>query len=133
MASRGKSTVPDELLDRPLDGSDALEAFQSGDLDHHLDDEEEQSSGNHRNGHSRKRVLTDDGRLDLSLPRAEAAARPRLAQVPPRREARLYPRHWDSLQLFLTDGRVKMDNNSVKSPARPIALSRKNALFAGHD
>ena len=27
------------------------------------------ASGNHRNGHSRKRVLTDDGRLDLSIPR----------------------------------------------------------------
>ena len=86
MASRRKPAVPEELLDQLLDGTDALEAFQSGDLvqdlkkalaerilnaelDHHLDHEEEQASGNHRNGHSRKRVLTDDGRLDLSIPR----------------------------------------------------------------
>ena len=86
MANKRKPAVPDELLDQLLDGSDALEAFQSGELvqdlkkalaerilnaelDHHLDDGDEQSSGNHRNGHSRKRVLTDDGRLDLSIPR----------------------------------------------------------------
>ncbi len=42
-------------------------------------------------------------------------------------------RHWDGLRLFLADGRVEMDSNSVENLARPIALSRKNALFAGHD
>ncbi len=42
-------------------------------------------------------------------------------------------RHWDGLQLFLADGRVEMDSNSVENLARPIALNRKNALFAGHD
>ena len=42
-------------------------------------------------------------------------------------------RHWNGLQLFLADGRVEMDSNSVENLARPIALSRKNALFAGHD
>ena len=42
-------------------------------------------------------------------------------------------RHWDGLQLFLADGRVEMDSNSVENLIRPIALNRKNALFAGHD
>ena len=42
-------------------------------------------------------------------------------------------RHWDGLRLFLADGRVEMDSNSVENLARPIALNRKNALFAGHD
>ena len=42
-------------------------------------------------------------------------------------------RHWDGLQLFLADGRVEMDSNAVENLARPIALTRKNALFAGHD
>ena len=42
-------------------------------------------------------------------------------------------RYWDGLQLFLADGRVEMDSNSVENLARPIALNRKNALFAGHD
>ena len=42
-------------------------------------------------------------------------------------------RHWDGLQTFLQDGRVEIDSNSVENLIRPIALNRKNALFAGHD
>jgi len=42
-------------------------------------------------------------------------------------------RHWDGLQVFLTDGRVEMDTNPVENTIRPITLNRKNALFAGHD
>ncbi len=42
-------------------------------------------------------------------------------------------RHWDGLQIFLTDGRVEMDTNPVENTIRPITLNRKNALFAGHD
>lgn len=34
--------------------------------------------------------------------------------------------------LFLTNGRIEMDN-AVERTIRPIALNRKNALFAGHD
>jgi transposase len=41
--------------------------------------------------------------------------------------------HWDGLQHFLTDGRVEIDSNAVENTIRPIALNRKNALFAGHD
>ena len=41
--------------------------------------------------------------------------------------------HWAGLQTFLTDGRVEMDSNPVENLIRPIALNRKNALFAGHD
>jgi transposase len=42
-------------------------------------------------------------------------------------------RHWNGLQTFLTDGRVEIDSNKVENLVRPIALNRKNALFAGHD
>jgi len=42
-------------------------------------------------------------------------------------------KYWDGLNLFLADGRIEMDNNAVERTIRPIALSRKNALFAGHD
>ena len=42
-------------------------------------------------------------------------------------------RHWDGLQLFLADGRIEMDSNNVENLIRPVALNRKNALFAGHD
>jgi hypothetical protein len=39
--------------------------------------------------------------------------------------------HWDGLMVFLTDGRVEVDNNVVERTIRPIALGRRNALFAG--
>ncbi len=41
--------------------------------------------------------------------------------------------HWDGLVRFLDDGRIEMDTNSVERAMRPVALSRKNALFAGSD
>ena len=34
---------------------------------------------------------------------------------------------------FLTDGRIELDSNTVERTIRPIALNRKNALFAGHE
>ena len=40
---------------------------------------------------------------------------------------------WDGLIRFLEDGRVEIDSNSVERSMRPIALNRKNSLFAGHD
>ena len=40
---------------------------------------------------------------------------------------------WAGLGLFLDDGRVEIDNNAVERAIRPIALNRKNALFAGSD
>jgi transposase len=42
-------------------------------------------------------------------------------------------RHWDGLVLFLEDGRLELDNNTVERAIRPIALGRKNSLFAGSD
>jgi hypothetical protein len=34
---------------------------------------------------------------------------------------------------FLNDGRIEIDSNVVERAIRPIALNRKNALFAGSD
>tara|TARA_R110000744_G_scaffold149026_1_gene262096 strand:+ start:316 stop:960 length:645 start_codon:yes stop_codon:yes gene_type:complete len=42
-------------------------------------------------------------------------------------------KYWDGLTLFLSDGHIELDNNTVERSIRPIALNRKNALFAGHD
>jgi transposase len=42
-------------------------------------------------------------------------------------------RHWDGLKRFLEDGRIELDTNSVERAMRPVALSRKNSLFAGSD
>ena len=40
---------------------------------------------------------------------------------------------WNALCRFLDDGRVELDNNTVERAIRPIALGRKNHLFAGSD
>jgi hypothetical protein len=42
-------------------------------------------------------------------------------------------KHWAGLTVFLDDGRVEIDSNVVERTIRPIALNRKNALFAGSD
>jgi transposase len=60
--------------------------------------------------------------------------RARVSSKSPLGEALTYiTKHWEGLCLFLTDGRIEIDSNSVERAIRPIALSRKNALFAGHD
>jgi transposase len=42
-------------------------------------------------------------------------------------------RHWQGLIAFLDDGRIEMDTNTLERAIRPIALNRKNALFAGNN
>ena len=60
--------------------------------------------------------------------------RARVSAKSPFGEALKYiARFWDGLILFLDDGRIEMDSNAVERTIRPIALNRKNALFAGHD
>ena len=60
--------------------------------------------------------------------------RARVAGKSPLGEALAYiAKYWDGLCVFLTDGRIEIDNNTVERSIRPIALNRKNALFAGHD
>lgn len=38
---------------------------------------------------------------------------------------------WEALTLFLTNPMVELDNNLIENQMRPIALGRKNWLFAG--
>jgi len=41
---------------------------------------------------------------------------------------------WDKLSAYLKDGNLHIDNNAIENAIRPIALGRKNYLFAGsHD
>jgi len=40
---------------------------------------------------------------------------------------------WPGLLAFLDDGHLEIDNNAVERAMRPIALGRKNHLFAGSD
>lgn len=38
---------------------------------------------------------------------------------------------WDALSAYLYDGNLEVDNNLVENAIRPVALGRKNYLFAG--
>ena len=40
---------------------------------------------------------------------------------------------WDALTRYVGDGRLEPDNNPVERAIRPLALGRKNWLFAGSD
>ena len=52
----------------------------------------------------------------------------------PLREAINYAlNHWNGLTLFLSDGRVEVDSNTVERSMRPIAMGRRNSLFAGNE
>ena len=43
-------------------------------------------------------------------------------------------KRWDKLSLYTTDARLQIDNNLVENAIRPVAIGRKNYLFAGsHD
>lgn len=38
---------------------------------------------------------------------------------------------WHKLCIYTTDARLQIDNNPVENAIRPVAVSRKNYLFAG--
>ena len=40
---------------------------------------------------------------------------------------------WAALNAYARDGIIEIDNNAVEREIRPIALGRKNWLFAGSD
>lgn len=42
-------------------------------------------------------------------------------------------RHWTELERYVTDGRLKIDNNLAERAMRDIAIGRKNWLFAQSD
>lgn len=40
-------------------------------------------------------------------------------------------KRWERLSTYVNDGRLSIDNNPVENSIRPVALGRKNYLFAG--
>ena len=40
---------------------------------------------------------------------------------------------WSSLTRYTTDGRLEMSNNAAERAAKPVAIGRKNWMFAGSD
>jgi transposase len=79
-----------------------------------------------RNAKTRPLVDAFKNWLDATL--ARVPGRSKLADA-----IRYAIRHWQGLIRFLDDGRIEIDSNTVERSMRPIALTRKNALFAGHD
>jgi putative transposase len=78
--------IKKETLDELLAGSDGKDPFGNGglldelkkalaeralnaEMDHHLANEADDGKRNHRNGYSRKSVLTDTSKIDLAVPR----------------------------------------------------------------
>lgn len=57
---------------------------------------------------------------------------PKVTPTSPIRKAMEYSmKRWKELTRFTTDGRLEIDNNKIENQIRPIALGRKNYLFAG--
>lgn len=76
----------------------------------------------------RSRPIIDDLHKFLEARGRQVSAKAKLG------EAISYAlKRWDGLTRFLDDGRIDLDNNAVERAIRPLALNRKNALFAGSD
>jgi transposase len=54
-------------------------------------------------------------------------------KMPVAKALRYLLNHWDGLGVFLDDGRVEIDSNSIKRRHRVVATVRRNSLFAGSD
>jgi transposase len=74
------------------------------------------------------RPLVEAMKTWLEQELARVSAKSALAQA-----IRYARRHWKGLGLFLEDGRVEIDSNTVERTMRPIKLGAKNHLFAGSD
>jgi transposase len=76
----------------------------------------------------RSRMIVDDLRQYLDARGAQVSAKSKLGEA-----IRYTLTRWDGLSRFIDDGRVDLDSNTVERSIRPLALNRKNALFAGSD
>src|SRR6478736_4504792 len=76
----------------------------------------------------RSKPLVDAFRLWLEAQLAAVSGKSTIAAA-----IRYALSRWDGLARFLDDGRIDIDSNVVERSIRPIALGRKNHLFAGSD
>ena len=76
----------------------------------------------------RSRLIIDDLEPWLRTKLALISQKSKLAEA-----IRYALSRWEGLTRFLNDGRIEIDSNVVERAIRPIALNRKNALFAGSD
>ncbi|MBV2204159.1 MAG: IS66 family transposase [Pseudomonas sp.] len=76
----------------------------------------------------RSRVIVEDLRQYFEARNRQVSAKAKLGEA-----IRYALTRWDGLIRFLDDGRIDLDSNAVERSIRPLALNRKNALFAGSD
>ena len=76
----------------------------------------------------RSRDIVDDLRQYLDARNAQVSAKSKLGDA-----IRYALTRWDGLSRFIDDGRIDLDSNTVERSIRPLAINRKNALFAGSD
>jgi hypothetical protein len=77
---------------------------------------------------ARTKPIVDALRPWLEAQLARLSGKSRLAEA-----IRYTLKLWKGLVLFLEDGHLEPDTNPVERAIRPIALNRRNALFAGSD
>lgn len=82
----------------------------------------------HRVRQERSRPITEALKPWLEQQLARLSGKSTLAEA-----LRYTLARWASLTRFLEDGRIELDTNTVERAIRPIALGRKNTLFAGSD
>jgi transposase len=76
----------------------------------------------------RSRIIVNDLHQYIEARNRQVSAKAKLGEA-----IRYALTRWDGLSRFLDDGRIDLDNNAVERSIRPLALNRKNALFAGSD
>jgi transposase len=78
--------------------------------------------------HEKSRAITDALKPWLTDKLSLISQKTKLAEA-----IRYALSRWEGLTRFIEDGRIEIDSNIVERSIRPIALNRKNALFAGSD
>ncbi|GAB7551380.1 IS66 family transposase [Novosphingobium sp. 11B] len=108
----------------------ATEVLRRVAMPYAIEDEVRSTSAEHRRAvrAEQARVIVDDLHIYLEARLRQVSAKSKLADA-----IRYALTRWPGLSLFLDDGRVEMDSNTVERSIRPLALNRKNALFAGSD
>jgi len=84
-----------------------------------------------------QRVATRQARAGPVLETLKQQLQKTLSQIPrkfPLAKAINYAlTRWDALSRYVDDGNLEIDNNPIEREIRPVALGRKNYLFAGSD
>ncbi|WP_395392692.1 IS66 family transposase [Novosphingobium sp. BL-8A] len=108
----------------------ATEALRRIAMLYAIEDEVRSTPAEHRRAvrAEQARIIVDDLHIYLEARLRQISAKSKLADA-----IRYALTRWPGLSLFLDDGRVEMDSNTVERSIRPLALNRKNALFAGSD